>query len=540
MTLSCIGRVGVTNTAVSQGILLSWLAIALSLDSPQASAQEPALDPRQQLIRPEVKTQAQRLFDLQVHKARWKLDRKKLEMESKKSDYEATRDLFDQQIETLDRLHRALSDYRNASLAYDEAQLQLQRTRLSFLADATHVAILEAVKYRAADGRKYVDIVLENDSNLAQATSLNPDRAAGDIRALLEIQGIEISLQEQSTGLIVAEPYELSVPSLKLGQRERLTFRLLEDHDDVLVAMTVHGSRDLNKHIVLRREALQDMPSLSCAQFSQVADLDSRVRFDLAIERLAEEERAYHLSVVNLPEEIDVSFHDGETDAELSQIKLDGKITRREVELELRIPARLDSQYVDAPVVFYALVTEHDVLEQIRRLGEEYGAAIPLPRIVAAGASNAQRLELTARGRAGLEIVVSERYREIGTGDPVTLQVDLLNPGTLRVDQVRLDVSVPLGWEYAITPNEITLMPGEREPVRITLTPSAADGVSEYDIRLFAQAIGRRGERIEATEEDIAIRIEPRAAVLRSSLIIAAMLCLVVALVVVTIRTSRR
>ena len=85
------------------------------------------------------------------------------------------------------------------------------------------------------------------------------------------------------------------------------------------------------------------------------------------------------------------------------------------------------------------------------------------------------------------------------------------------------------------------LMPGEREPMRITLTPgTAAEGVSEYDIRLFAQATGGHGERIEAAEEDITVRVEPRAAVWRSIVIITAMLCLVVALVVVTIRTSRR
>ena len=52
--------------------------------------------------------------------------------------------------------------------------------------------------------------------------------------------------------------------------------------------------------------------------------------------------------------------------------------------------------------------------------------------------------------------------------------------------------------------------------------------------------LGGQGEKIEATEEDVAIRIEPRATVWRSALVIAAMLCLVVALVIVTIKTSRR
>lgn len=93
----------VTSTIAARVFLLS---IVLSIDADPVPAQPPGRDSTPQ---PQVKTQTQRLYDLQVHKARWKVERQKLEMESRKSDYEATRDLFDQKIETLDRLHRALS-----------------------------------------------------------------------------------------------------------------------------------------------------------------------------------------------------------------------------------------------------------------------------------------------------------------------------------------------------------------------------------------------------------------------------------------------
>jgi uncharacterized membrane protein len=211
--------------------------------------------------------------------------------------------------------------------------------------------------------------------------------------------------------------------------------------------------------------------------------------------------------------------------------------------LELRIPAKLDSQFVDTALEFYAMVTDADGMDRIGLLGAEYGkSAIPLTRIVEAGDHSIQRLELTARGRVALEIVVGERYLEIGDGDPVTLRVDLLNSGTLRVSHVRMDIAAPLGWDFVMVPDEIAvLMPGERVSMTLALTPfEAAEGVSEYDIRLFAQATGRRDEKIEAAEEDIVIRIEPRAAVFRSAFIIAAMLCLVIFLVVVTIKSSRR
>ena len=429
--------------------LIMWLAMLIVPGSHRTSAEAAGGD---SIVRQQVRTQAQRLYDLQVRKARWKVDHQKLRMKSRKSDYEATRDLFDQKIETLDRLHRALNYYQQASLAFEEARLQLERTRLSFLTDATHIAILEAKKYRTADGRRYVDLLIQNYSNFSQATSVNPDKAADDIRTLLELQDVEVSLQQESTGLTVAEPYELTVPSLKYGQQQRLTFRLMEDHDDVLVAMAVPGSRNQNKHIVLRREALQELPSLSSAQFSQEADLNSRARFDLAIERLAEEERSYHLMVFDLPEEIDASFLDRETGAELSQVKLDGETTRREVDLELRIPTKLDSQFVGTSLVFYALVTDQEGIEHLKREDELGAGAIPVARMVEAGGYSAQRLELIARGRPGLEIVVNERYLEAGSGEPVTLRIDLFNPGTLKIVEVRMDVAAPLGWECEMVP----------------------------------------------------------------------------------------
>ena len=283
------------------------------------------------------------------------------------------------------------------------------------------------------------------------------------------------------------------------------------------------------------------MPSLSSAQFSQEADLNSRVRFDLVVERLAEEERAYHLAVVHLPAAIEASFLDRETGAELSQIKLDGKTTRREIDLELRIPAKLDPRYIDKVLIFHALVTDREGLESITGLVEEHGLASIPPTAIDLETGSVQRLELTPRGQGALEIIVGERYQEVGAGETVTVRVGLHNSGTLQVHRVRVDVAVPLHWDYAMTPESIAvLMPGEREPLDIILTPPSAAGVSEYDIRLFARARNQHDEMIEATEEDITIRIEPRAAVLRSALIIAVMLCLVVALVVVTIKTSRR
>ena len=61
-----------------------------------------------------------------------------------------------------------------------------------------------------------------------------------------------------------------------------------------------------------------------------------------------------------------------------------------------------------------------------------------------------------------------------------------------------MDVAVPLEWTYMMAPDGIeALMPGERGTMHITLTPgTSSEGVSEYDIRLFAEAVAGHGEKI--------------------------------------------
>ena len=59
--------------------------------------------------------------------------------------------------------------------------IALEETQLSFLRQATHIAIIEAKKYRTPEGYRKVEITIANASNLDQAISLNPDRTAAEV-----------------------------------------------------------------------------------------------------------------------------------------------------------------------------------------------------------------------------------------------------------------------------------------------------------------------------------------------------------------------
>ena len=487
----------------------------------------------------DLRTKEQRLYEIKLRDAQWKVDFARLDMETKLSDYEENKDLFEQNITPLDKLNTYQRAYLKAKLAYDQADINLQETRLSFLREATHLSILEAKKYRTPNGHRQVEITIQNATNLTQAMSLHPDKSAAEVRALLEIQNIQVSIK-RGNGTIIGDPYEVLVSSLELDEKKSLTFRLLNDDDDVVVTMTTLDDQGWEFHIVMRKESLQDIPTINSVQFSQEGDLNSKVRFDLILERLAEDEKTFRLAVVNLPDEIDFAFLDQATNASLTQVKFSEEVTRQQLELELQIPQKLSRRFVDQTIEFYVFVTDKEGFQQIGELNRQAGSEPLELETLNSIEGSKERFELIPRGQGSLETIISNRYQEIKIGEEVSVRVDLLNTGTLEVEEVHMILTPPLGWTASTLPDTISrILPGEKEPINITLIPPDDLGVSEYDVRV--EAAGYVGEeKVEAQEKDITIRVEARANILRNALIIGGVIGLVIGVAIVSIKASRR
>ena len=510
--------------------MVAYILIALvALLSADASAQDKDL-----------RTKEQRLYEIQLRESQWQVDNAKLDMETKLSDYEENKDLFEQHIRTLDQINSYQRAYQRAKLSYDRAVISLQETRLFFLREATHITILEAKKYRTPEGYRQIEITIENASNLDQAMSLNPDRSAEEVQALLEVQNVVVTIERASDRLIVGDPYEQLISSLKLDEQVVLTFRLLSDLDDVIVVLATQDDERDSFPIVLRKESLQDIPTINSVQFSQEGDLNSRIRYDLILERLAEDEKTFRLAVVNLPREIDFAFLDRATNASLTQLKFSEEVTRQQLELELQIPEKLSRRFVDQTMEFYVFITDQEGFEQIGQLNRKYGNKPMQLEDINTIKGNKERFELVPRGEGALETIISNRYQEIKVDEEVTIRVDLLNTGTLEVEEAHLAILPPLGWTYSTNPDTIDrILPGEKEPITVTLHPPEGLGASEYDVRV--EAAGFVGnEKVEAREKDITIRVEARANIIRNILIIGGVIALVVGVAITSIRVSRR
>ncbi|MBI2505348.1 MAG: hypothetical protein HYW07_19210 [Candidatus Latescibacteria bacterium] len=486
----------------------------------------------------DLRTKEQRLYAIKMRNAQWEVERKELDLKIHQSEYEEIRDLYAQHISTNDQLNQAQTAFQQAELAYDQATLSLEETRLSFLRDATHISIREARKYRTAADHREVEITLENASELPQALILNPQKTPEQIETLLALQDIAVSLKNPE-GLILAEPYEVEVPSLGLGERHTLRFSLLEDCQAVVVSLRLPDGYTEDTYIALRRETLQDLPLITSPQFSREGELNTRVSYQLILERLAEDEGTFRLAVANLPGQITALFLDPTSEAELNQVKFSPQATRQQLALELQLPEDLSPRYLDQPLEFYVLVLGQEAFQELAQLQRRYpDQALPREEVAALKGSSAA-FELVPRGTGELELLTESRSQRIAPGQTARFAVQLANTGSLELAGVALSTSLPAGWSAQVEPDTIAQLPaGERLRVALSLhAPPALQG--EYEFRLSASGLaGKR--RIEATEKELGLRVEAPVDWHRALLLSGALALLLAGVIALSIRFRRR
>jgi hypothetical protein len=570
------GMASGVKTVIIEGILAVMLCVFFGggLSSPVSAEEKQG------------QTREERLYQVKLREAELALSRAAMRLDRYKREHEEAQALFKEDVIALQETNEARRKYESAELAYKKAKIYLQKMKLYFLRVATHISIVEAKKYRTAKGRRIVEITLENTSNIAQGMTLHKDLSKEEVAALLEIQNLIISIstaggrleqeegapsepymeegeeyaseeeqtaprkgQEEpktpstqvsiSQGVVVGEPYEIIVPSLKFGQRKILIFRLLQDLEEVGVTMSFLETQRTTS-VVLRKESLQDVPTINSAQFSQEGGLGAKLAFDIMLERLAEEEKTFRLVVINFPQEMDFSFVDPATQASLTQVKFTQETSKQSLNLVIAIPEKLSRELVDRTIEFYVFVVDAEAFKTITKLRQKYGERPFELEDINRIKGNKVMLELIPRGVGELETIVAKSYEEIKTGEDVTVRVDVFNTGTLPVQDVKMEVSLPYEWEAKVIPPLIQeIEAGEKEPVHIRIMPPKDLGVGEYDV--YVEAEGQvENEKIESSEKNITIRVAARAKILKNVALISGVILFVVGVAVFSIKISRR
>ncbi len=531
----------------SHDVRLLLIALIAGLRAICLAAQE---EPNTPAIKaPEArKTRTELLNELQLRDAQVKLEHARQAYDRDHRELENSQALFQRHIISKQELDRAISADAQSLQDLRQAEIALQKTKLDFLANATHITILEAKKYYDNEGRRMLGLVLKNASNLRQAessliladpnlqvglTQQNPDQ----IRALLNIENIIVSIV--NNGSSIGKPYEEIIPVLLYGEQKKVTFELLTDVEQAGVKLQYLNQQVMDT-VYLEKESLQQTPTILATQFSLEGVLGTEVRYDLSLEMLVTSDRNFALAVTNVPAQINCYFMDSTGSSRITSVRFTQVASKYNLSLRASIPRNLDVGMIEKRTDFQVWVATPAQMELINKWKRQRPDATLTSAELAQIGTGRVDLTLIPRGAGSLEILINNLYMEIKLQDEALVQADLHNDGTLTLFNVTPELSPPSQWEAVVEPNMIErMLPNEKKTIRIRLRPPADADVGEYETKIEAR--GQSGsDTFEALEKRVKVRINPESGLSMTLLLVGGLVVLVVGIVIFGVKLSRR
>ena len=452
--------------------------------------------------------------------------------------YELTRKEYDRQTDMFQKGLISQVEVDRSKNALADAEVNYQQSLLAVLFEQQYVTIDRAVKYQATDGSKRVKLTVANASGGGEEfqkllgiedklfRSLQPDL----------IQNVYIALYNND-GSIISQPYERKIESLKSGEPRVVEFGLLQDLDALTVNIIYGNGSSRTLKIFLQKDNTANRVLVQSQQFSQEAELGKSATFDLTLELFSGINNTFSLEVVNLPQQINRFFKDVGTAARLSQIKFTESVNTKKASLEVSLPDRPTEQVtMDKAVPFFVLVVPTDRVDEIRKSESK----IWTEKEIVGLSVGFVRLELIPRGKGRLLVRAPQLYFAFKPDQTVDMTVDVRNEGTRRLDNIRIDLDIPLNWAKVIEPQVISKLDiDEEQRVMLKITPAADVSVGRYEVRLRTTALSDN-QPVNAEDKTAIMEIQAETSVIGTILLVLLILGLVSGMVVFGIRLSRK
>jgi len=460
------------------------------------------------------------------------LKRAKEAYEVSRKEYERQKALFDQKLIPASDLDRAQANYTDAEVNY-------QQSLLAVIFEQQYVTVLSATKYQgsgsaskrvrlqignaAAGGAEFAQLEEFDD---AIFRSLQPD----------VVHDVYVSLLNDDDA-IIALPYEAKIEELHYGEPQNLQFTLLQDVDAVSVNIIYGRGSERRLKVYLQKDASVNKAAIQTEQFSQEVELGGTTDFGMSIELFSGESNTFKLEAVGLPSEINRYFVDSDTGNRLSQFQFQEGVNTRQIALRVFLPDRpTQNVLMDKPIPFYAVAIPRERSEEI---GDLAGRTLSKDDLDALSIGYAP-LELLPRGVGEILVRAPQLFHTIKADETVNVSLEVVNEGTRRLDNVRIEVDPPLNWTKRIEPEVIPhLEINEEGKVELYITPPGGITPGRYEVRVRTTSLSDdlpiRGE-----DKTITVEIEQEANVLGTLFIVLLIVGLVVGIVIFGIRLSRR
>lgn len=461
-----------------------------------------------------------------------------LGLKRSKQAYETAQKEYDRQKELHDKGHITSSALEAAYNRYTDAEVNYQQSLLAVLFEKQYITVDKAIKYHAEDGSRHVRLTVANTSG-----------GSAEFRKLLNIEdelfrslqpdvinNIYISILNDNDA-IISQPYEAKITELKYGHPVELDFTLLEDLDAVNVFMIYSNGSQRSMKIYLQKDQSVDKVAVQSEQFSQEIELGKSASYDLTLELYSGTSNTFSLLVANLPREINRFFKSSSGNVRLRQIKFTESAHSKRAALEISLPDRPTSNVLmDQTIPFYVLVVDREKAATLPDMEGKIWTVEELDQLDIGYV----RLELVPRGKGEIKIRSPQLYHAIGKNEQATMYVEIENEGSHTLDNIELEIDLPLNWTKQVEPSLISSLDiSEESRFNLTFIPPADVSVGKYDIRIRTTAMSGN-QPVNVEDKLVTIEIKAGTNVIGTLLIVLFIIGLVAGIVIFGIRLSKK
>lgn len=455
-----------------------------------------------------------------------------------KEAYEVARDEYQRQEEMFTKQLINKSELDRARSIFSDAEVNYQQSLLAVLFEEQYVSVQGAVKYQAKDGRKHVRLTLANASGGSAEFYKLIEMEDALFRSLQPdvINNIYVSLLNED-GATISQPYETKVDRLKFGEPAQIDFALLQDLDAVTVYLIYGSGTQRNMKIFLQKDATVNRVAVQSEQFSQEVELGKSASYDLTLELYSGTENTYALELVNLPDQISRFFKETSGSARLSQLKFTESTHTKRASLEVTLPDRpSDAVAIDQAIAFYVLVIPRERVAEVSSLHSKIWTQGEIEALNVGYA----RLELLPRGKGELLVRAPQLYHSIESDGVVSMNVDLVNEGSHRLDNVEIKADMPLNWTKEIEPAVVQKLEiGEEHRINLKFKPSDDISPGKYEVRLRTTGMSN-SQPIVSEDKTVTVEVLPGSNIFGTIVILLLIIALVGGIVVFGIKLSKR
>jgi hypothetical protein len=460
-----------------------------------------------------------------------------LDLKKVRAEYEVARQKYENDTKLYEEKAIALNDFNRSKNELLSKEVDYQKLILKLISQQSYITVERAIKYQNEKGDRRVKIVLQsalegNEEYLSQFKEhfdvFTPEMRSG------KIYNIYVSLVDNESKTIIGSPYEFRIPFIELGKSGSADFELLKDAESLTVSLNYNNKKD-EKNVYLRKDASANVIDISAMQFSQEANLSSNATYQLTLERFSNSDDIYRLVVINLPRQITYDFSDG--DSKVSQIKFAQGINTKKLSMQVFLPDRDDDQVViDQPIRFQVLALTN---EEYNKLEGKDLQNIKISDLHAA-ISGSEQLEIIPRGKGKIEVRANNLYHEISTGKEVSMDVVVRNGGSRRLDNIKINVEKPLGWQTTVTPDVIKSLDPEKEvSVHIQIIPPKEGGIGAQEVKIKTEAMADN-RKVETEDKTVRIQVNAETSVWGTIGLVVLLVGLVIGVVIFGIKLSKR